>query len=236
MVNPPVSSTPGPTTEAIHAAEAALARLGFRRITANPSEGADFWVREEAIPERKHPVFLWEEPSSDAPVDALNAWRRAAERAGPLPRPIVIVPTERAAEVAVARGARAGAVPEELAVLVVPKGTPAASTEPRWHALVLSRREVLDVATGVVVGLFRRAQAGEGSSEIDFPEMLHILKRTFRIDLYASLGVDSDEAALFLLYQLARKYGFAPGDSASNLHLIVLRPTGPAARLPWFAA
>jgi len=56
--------------------------------------------------------------------------------------------------------------------------------------------------------------------------LLQILRRQFRVDLHASLGVDSDEAALFMLYQLARRYGFAPGDPAANLHLLVLRPTG----------
>jgi hypothetical protein len=146
-----------------------------------------------------------------------------------------VVPTERAADAALSAEARRQAMGGELAVLIVPKSS-TSPAPPHWHALVLSPRELLDVATGVVVGLFRRAQAQEGSHEIDFQEMLRLLRHTFRIDLHASLGVDSDEAVLFLLYQLAQKYGFAPGDAASNLHTLVLRPTGPAARLPWFAA
>ncbi len=51
-----------------------------------------------------------------------------------------------------------------------------------------------------------------------------------------SLGVKADEDALFLLYQLAQRDAYAPGEPGANLHLLVLKPTGPAARLPWFAA
>jgi len=225
-----------PTGESVRAAEAALARLGYQRVLNAPPQGATFWVQETQGPQRTFPVFLWDGPL-DQPVPALRAWRQSAAQQGNPPRPIVVVPSERAAEAALGRDGRGGspASGDELAVLVVPKA-PVAAQEPRWHALVLSRREVLDVATGVVVGLFQRAQRTEGSSEIDFQEMLQVLRRTFRIDLNASLGVDSDEAVLFLMYQMARRYGFAPGDTASNLHLLVLRPTGPAARLPWFAA
>ena len=37
---------------------------------------------------------------------------------------------------------------------------------------------------------------------------------------------------------VARKpvLSYAPGDAGSNLHTLVLKPTGPAARLPWYAA
>jgi hypothetical protein len=223
-----------PSADAVRAAEAALARMGFQRVVHAAPGGPTFWVQETDLPKRQFPVFLWDGPL-DQPVPALNAWRQTVGREGRPPRPIVVVPSERAAEAALGRGRPRAASADELAVLVVPK-SPGAAPAPRWHALVLSRREVLDIATGVVVGLFRRAQASEGSSEIDFQEMLQILRRSFRIDLYASLGVDSDEGVLFLMYQLARKYGFAPGDTSANLHLLVLRPTGPAARMPWFAA
>jgi hypothetical protein len=223
-----------PSVDTVKAAEAALARLGYTRVTAVPPAGPTFWVQEVDTPKRTIPVFLWDGPL-DQPVSALNAWRQAAARTGRPGRAIVVVPSERAAEAALDRGARKEVVEAELAVLVVPKN-PTPSQAPRWHALVLPRREVLDLATGIVVGLFRRAQAMEGSSEIDFQELLQVLRRQFRVDLHASLGVDSDEASLFMLYQLARKYGFAPGDPSANLHLLVLRPTGPAARLPWFAA
>ena len=92
------------------------------------------------------------------------------------------------------------------------------------------------MGTGVVVGMFRRAQDSEGASPVDFEEMLGILKTRFGIDVHRSLGVSSDEDALFLLYQLALRDSYAPGDPGANLHLLVLKPTGPAARLPWFAA
>jgi len=233
--SPPPGPAREPSADAVRAAESALARLGLARIANAPPRGAAFWVQETELPKRTHPVFLWDGPL-DEPVSALQAWRQSVAREPGSPRPIVVVPSERAAEAALGRGVKRAAPPDELAVLVVPRSGATASQEPRWHALVLSRREVLDMATGVVVGLFRRAQSTEGSTEIDFEEMLQILRRQFRVDLYASLGVDSDEAVLFVLYQLARKYGFAPGDASANLHLLVLRPTGPASRLPWFAA
>ena len=85
------------------------------------------------------------------------------------------------------------------------------------------------------MGLFRRAQ-DEGSGQIDFSEILTILRRRFGVDPHRSLGVASDEDALFLLYQLALRDAYAPGDPGANLHLIVAKPGGPAGRLPWFAA
>lgn len=223
-----------PAPEQVRAAEAALARLGYQRVEAPGPAGAAFWVEEKEGPKRRFPVFLWDGPP-EGPVAVLDAWRRSAAAGDRPPRPILVVPTERAAEEALGHGSQRRLAADEMAVLVVPRSA-SPTSEPRWHALVLPRRELLDVATGVVVGLFRRAEAAEGSSEIDFQEMLQVLRRKFRIDLYASLGVDSDEAVMFLLYQMARRYGFAPGDSSANLHLLVLRPTGPAARLPWFAA
>ena len=75
-----------------------------------------------------------------------------------------------------------------------------------------------------------------GSSQIDFEEMLTLLKSRFGIDVHGSLGVKTDEDALFLLYQLALRDSYAPGDAGANVHVLVLKPTGPAARLPWFAA
>jgi hypothetical protein len=92
------------------------------------------------------------------------------------------------------------------------------------------------VATGVVVGLFRRAQALESSSQVDFEEMLALIRDRFGIDVPRSLNVASDEDALYVLYQLAQRDSYVPGDPGANLHMIVLRPTGPSARLPWFAA
>lgn len=215
-------------------AESALAQLGFRRIPRVAERGSAFWVEEAESPRKSFPVFLWE-GGFDPPASEPLEWRRRTAAADPIAPAIFVVPSDRVAEAVLGERSPRATIPSELRILVIPRDSGAAR-KPHWHSLVLAPRDLLEVATGVVVGLFRRAQASEGGSEVDFQEMLQILKHTFRIDLRASLGVDSDEAALFLLYQLAQKYAFAPGDPAANLHTLVLRPTGPAARLPWFAA
>lgn len=215
-------------------AEAALKRLGYAKIAPVARDlpvRPEFWVQESGVPRRTFPVFI-EAPRT--PELKLEAWARSARAAAR--RAIVIVPTDRAAEEAwrrVRHGAPAS-VDSELAILVLPRDAPAA--RPHWHAGQVSPKELLRLATGVVVGLFRRAQASEGSAQVDFEEMLEILKGRFRVDVHRSLGVASDEDALFLLYQLAVRDAYAPGDAASNLHVLVLKPTGPASRLPWFAA
>jgi hypothetical protein len=66
--------------------------------------------------------------------------------------------------------------------------------------------------------------------------MLEVMRTTFHVDVERSLSVEGDEAVLWMMYQIALRYAYAPGDAASNLHLITLKPTGPGARLPWFAA
>src|SRR5580692_4702916 len=132
------STSREPTADAVRAAEAALARLGYQRVPRGPPGGANFWVQEVDTPRRTIPVFLWDGPL-DQPVTALNTWRQAAALQGSPGRAIVVVPSERAAEAALDRGARKEVVEAELAVLVVPKN-PAASQTPRWHALVLPRR------------------------------------------------------------------------------------------------
>jgi len=109
------------------------------------------------------------------------------------------------------------------------------SAHPHWHSIVVDRDTLLRLSTGVVVGMFRRAFASAGQSPVDFSELLEILRERFHLDVQRSLGVTTDEDALFLLYQLAQRDSYAPGDAASNLHSLVLKPTGPAARLPWFA-
>jgi len=146
------------------------------------------------------------------------------------------VPNDLAADEAWARLAAPGepTIEHDVSVLVVP--TPDGANPGHFHLREVPPRAVLRIATGVVVGLFRRAQSAEGSSQIDFEEMLTILRGRFGIDVHRSLKVGSDEDALFLLYQLAQRDSFAPGDPAASLHLLVLRPTGPSARLPWFAA
>ncbi len=119
-----------------------------------------------------------------------------------------------------------------------PRRPPAERPEdpPHFHLRVAEPREVLAISTGIVAGLFHRAAAGDGGSPVDFEELLALLTTRFGIDVHRSLGVGSDEDALFILYQLASRDSYAPGDSGANLHLLVLKPTGPAARLPWFAA
>jgi hypothetical protein len=147
------------------------------------------------------------------------------------------VPNDSAAEAAWARIVRApgATIENEVSILVLPSG-PRSEAPPHFHLRVVTHRELLRFATGVVVGLFRRAQQSEGAQPVDFEEMLTLLKTRFGLDVHRSLGVHSDEDALFLLYQLALKDSYAPGDPGANLHLLVLKPTGPAARLPWFAA
>ena len=123
-----------------------------------------------------------------------------------------------------------------MSVLVVPAGERTDPTPPHFHLRIAEPAEILRLATGIVVGLFRRAQASDESGQIDFEELLGLLRQRFGVDVNRSLGVRSDEDALYLLYQLAQRDSYAPGDPGQNLHLLVLKPTGPAARLPWFAA
>ncbi|MGA7860652.1 MAG: hypothetical protein WCB19_02195, partial [Thermoplasmata archaeon] len=124
--------------------------------------------------------------------------------------------------------------PAELRILVLrdPQGTARA---PHWHLVTVPPREVLRVATGVVVGMYRRAFSRSGPSDIDFSQLLGTLRQAYHIDVQRSLGVQSDEEALFVLYHLALRDTFAPGNIAGNLHSIVANPTGPASRIPWFA-
>ncbi len=211
-------------------AEAALRRLGFSRVA--PLSGAkvrpEFWVQEAGVPRRRFPVFLETPPFG-------SAAGRAAEETAAARRAIVVVSSEKAADDAW-RSARldpSGEVDAELSVLVVPNRADAEEAA-HWHARTLNRRELLRLATGVVVGMFRRAETGE--APVDFGEMLQFLRRRFSVDVHRSLGVEDDEDALFLLYQLAQRFSWAPGDGGATLHTLVLKPTGPAARLPWFAA
>jgi hypothetical protein len=234
-------SATGPT-DVLRRAEAALRRLGYSRVPATPSRDVPvepaFWVQEAGVPRRTFPVFV-QGSAADASVDRLSQWARTPLAPPTTPkRAIVVVPSDTAAEAAWA-SLRQGPKDDpstELSILVLdaPQGGPDA--EPRWHAGTLPRAEILRLATGIVVGLFRRAQDSEGPAQLDFSELLALLRQRFGVDVHRSLGVDSDEDALFILYQLAQRDAYAPGDAASNLHLLVLKPTGPGARLPWFAA
>lgn len=211
-------------------AEDALRRLGYARVApvTGSLPGPEFWVQESGVPRRRFPVFL-------GPTGILRARTGSAAEAPAAQRAIIVVPNEQAAEDAW-RSMLSDATADldrELSVLVVPaRSTP--PKEAHWHARLLDRSDLLRLATGVVVGMFRRAEKGDGP--VDFGEMLRILRRRFSVDVHRSLGVTEDEDALFLLYQMAQRFTWAPGDGGSNLHALVLKPTGPAARLPWFAA
>ena len=238
----PGSNPSGGSTvpERLREAESVLKRLGYSRIppvVRDASVDAEFWVQEAGVPRRTFPVFV--EASADPEsLERVHTWLTAPAPVRAVPRrAIVVVPSDGAAEEAWTRvrSGKSRAADPELAILVVP-ARKTGGVEPHWHSVVMERGEILRIATGVVVGLFRRGESADGSGRIDFEEMLEILRSRFRIDLYRSLGVESDEDALFMLYQLALRDAYAPGDPASNLHLLVLKPTGPAARLPWFAA
>lgn len=226
-------SAPGhsamPVDDRLRHAEAALRRLGYSRVAGEsgpPTAQPEFWVQESGVPRRRFPVFV------DSAARPAAARRAVDSPAGGSRRAIVVVTDDQAADAAWRREGSA-ALDSELSVLVVPE-SPESETGAYWHARVVDRRALLRLATGVVVGLFRRAEGGEGS--VDFGEMLALLRRRFSVDIPKSLGVDDDEDSLFVLYQLAQRYTWAPGDGGANLHALALKPTGPAARLPWFAA
>ncbi|MCI4330515.1 MAG: hypothetical protein L3K19_01540 [Thermoplasmata archaeon] len=234
MTTGAASSESPPANERLRQAEIALRRFGYAKIAAGrgaPGVEPAFWVQEPGVPRRTFPVFV------QGPGPASAAWDeyiRGSPTARSPARAIVVVPTDVDAEDAYRLGRRSPSASgdAELSILVIPGQAP----EAHWHSAVVERREVLRLATGVVVGLFQRAQQGEGGSQVDFEEMLQIIKERFRVDVAKSLGVETDEDALFLLYQLAVRDSYAPGDPGSSLHALVLRPSGPAARLPWFAA
>ena len=221
-------------------AETVLRKLGYARIAPGRrgrEPDASFWVQEAGVPRRTFPVFV--PTSSPATVaDGIDRWLARGRGAAADPRrAIFVAPSDAAAEEAWERLARTDptAVEHEVSILVVPAS--AAEELPAHFALRrVQPAEVLRVATGIVVGLFRRSHDDDGAGAIDFGEMLQLLRGRFGIDLHRSLGVRSDEDALYVLYQLAQRDADAPGDSGATLHLIVLKPTGPAARVPWFAA
>lgn len=225
-----------PEGELARHAEAALRRLGYSRVdpegngTGAPPPPA-FWVQESGVPRRRFPVFLDAAPATRTVAPA-GGRAAAGPRGG---RAIFVVPSETLAEQvwSTARRRPNGGLDTEVSVLVLDAHKNAAP--PHFHAGVVAPRELLWLATGVVVGLFRRAASSEGTAQVDFEEMIQLIEGRFQIDVKRSLGVASEEDALFMLYQLALRDSYAPGDPSGNLHQLVLRPTGPAARLPWFA-
>jgi hypothetical protein len=224
----PTPSEPG-TTSTVRAAESALRRLGYARIHSRPRSPAtplpQFYVQEAAAPRRKVPVFV-------ADAGSVEAGSEFSERPA-----ILVVPDEDSARAAWTRLRSGGIVraDPEVSILVLAERR-AGAPEPYWHAGAIEPRALLTLATGIIVGLFRRAASSGEGGQVDFEEMLRLMRTRFHIDVESTLSVRSDEDALWIMYQLAMRHSYAPGDSASNLHLMVLKPTGPSARLPWYAA
>jgi len=222
-------------------AENVLKKLGYSKVSnprRDPAVEPTFWVQEAGVPRRTFPVYV--PPGEPAAVEAgIERWVAGVRSARPSQRrAIFVVPTDETAEEAWRRFSRTAGrsvIDHEVSILVVPPSS-RADDVPHFHLRVLDPREILAISTGIVVGLFRRAAAGDGGNQVDFEELLTLLTTRFGIDVHRSLGVRSDEDALFILYQLASRDSYAPGDAGANLHTLVLKPTGPAARLPWFAA
>ena len=236
----PETRSAAPPAERTRDAETVLKRLGFARVRPERKQSAEpdvsFWVQEPGFPRRTAPVFV--PPSESSPLaERIDRWLKVGTPAETRRRAIFVAPSDSAAEEAWARLGRheEADLGGRVSILVLPKSE-AEDRAAHFHLRRASPREVLRVATGVVVGLFRRAQAAEQNGQIDFEEMLGALRQQFGLDVRRSLGVENDEDALYLLYQLAQRDSYAPGDGGANLHLLVLKPTGPAARLPWFAA
>ncbi len=237
----PDSDRVGGAADRLRSAETVLKRLGFARVppVLRARDGAPaFWVQEAGVPRRTFPVFVYGGTSGTVD-DGVDRWVADVRGAAPPPhRAIFVVANDVAAEATWARLSRTAdaAIENEVAVLVVPPAERAEAASAHFHLRVAEPKEVLRIATGIVVGLFRRAQDSDEAGQIDFEEILGLLRHRFGIDVHRSLGVRSDEDALYVLYQLAQRDAYAPGDPGANLHLLVLKPTGPAARLPWFAA
>jgi len=235
-------SSPGASTpDRQRDAENVLKKLGFAKVAnprREPTVEPSFWVQESGVPRRTFPVFV--PPGEPAAVEAgIDRWVAGVRSArSSQKRAIFVVSTDESAEDAWRRfsnSAGRSVIDHEVSILVVP--SPARSDDvPHFHLRVAEPKEILAIATGIVVGLFRRAAVTEPGGQVDFEELLTLLTTRFGIDVHRSLGVRSDEDALFILYQLASRDSYAPGDAGANLHTLVLKPSGPAARLPWFAA
>jgi hypothetical protein len=223
--------------ELVREAEAALQELGFSKARSaghRPPPAPSFWVISPRTRRRSIPVYV--DPAGAMVPGVMPAADATPDPDAEVIPPILVVPTDAAAESAwsLVPKTRGLPAPTKLRILVLrdPKGRGRA---PHWHLVTVAPREVLRIATGIVVGMYRRAFSGAGAGDIDFGELLGTLRQEYHIDVQRSLGVQSDEDALFVLYHLALRDTFAPGNIAGNLHSIVANPTGPAARIPWFA-
>lgn len=229
--SPAPGAAPGASDSTVREAESALRRLGYSRVAARPRSDraprAQFWVQEPGVPRRLYPVFIEEGSSTTGPTVPPDASRPA----------ILVVPDEARAEViwrTLRNRAPRAAVDPELSILVL-SPEPSGGEEAHWHTGIIDRRELLLLSTGIIVGLFRRASAGGEGPAIDFEELLQVLRQRFHIDLEGTLGAAAEEDQLWMMYQLALRYSYAPGDPGGNLHMLVLKPAGPSARLPWFS-
>ncbi len=228
-----------------------LEGMGFRPESpraGRPAAEADFWVRAPGTPGRKLPVFSSLKDRATAPegpAALLARWSRGLRSAG-APTPwgsILVVDGDEAAR-HVVEGLTEGPAPVDrferffVRILVRSPGSPEDSRAHwRWEHHKVRGAELLTLATGTLLGLAQRSRAegGEEGLTVDLPGMVRELKGTLLVDLEGSLGVESTEDALFLLYQLAQRHGYAPGDQGGSLHELIAQPQSPAARLPWFS-
>ncbi len=249
---PPPTPVASPEEER-QAIVATLQKMGFAAISRrgpSPWEGADLWVRSSrnrsvlpVLVERVDPPSIEERTRR-----LLERWSQGL-RLTATPQQggssILVVDSDSSAELASRGMVAASPLPLSLAVsrtriLVHPRRTGEAVSAPHWHRLRLPPRVVLMLATGALVGLAERAEqaeAGEtgGAAPIDVEGMFRALRSVFSIDVEGSFGVTREEDAMFLMYQLALKETYAPGDQGASLHELVNNPKGPGARLPWFA-
>jgi hypothetical protein len=237
-MSPSPSRSPSLTDEElVREAEAALRELGFpkaRSAGARPTPAPTFWVENPRTRRRSIPVYV---DRAGGGLPGVVPVTEATSDADPdVTPPILVVPTDAAAESAwsLVPKSRGLLAPTKLRILVL-RDSRGTARAPHWHLVTVPPREVLRLATGIVVGMYRRAFSGAGAGDIDFSELLAALRQEYHIDVQRSLGVQSDEDALFILYHLALRDSFAPGNIAGNLHSIVANPTGPASRIPWFA-
>jgi hypothetical protein len=202
----PENNREGVDSDRLRAAESVLKRMGYSRVPPGRREAEI--AAAFWVQEAGVPrrTFPVFVDPTGPPTPEGRSDATTTGAAGPGRRAIYVVPTDRAADETWARIAR----------------TPGAAIESEVSFLV--------VPTG------ERSEPASAHFHLREVEPKEVLRLATGIVVERSLGVKSDEDALFLLYQLALRDSYAPGDPGANLHLLVLKPTGPAARLPWFAA
>jgi hypothetical protein len=210
--------------------------------------GVDLWVRQDRRKSRLFPVivssdpaYLWGKEQGRSGQALPPSVRKALQREA-----IVVVPDDEVAERLLQRfqtldPSTSQETSERPRILVVP---PAESPgrPPHWHRRIALPRELLRVATGILVGMLQEESeasstdaAGDGGPSLDFGRMLQLMEDEFHIDVLRSTGASSPPEALGILYQVALRYGYAPGDAGTQLHTLVLKPDNPLSHIPWFA-